>query len=77
MPDMARIMDKLMVGLGLGDGYIAQGGDLGSIVARILGSTAPGCRGNSIFIPNVIRNESIVYLHVNSPRRFAKPFTVR
>ncbi|GAA6059359.1 hypothetical protein JCM10212_003257 [Sporobolomyces blumeae] len=37
MDDTARLFDKLMVGLGY-ESYIAQGGDWGSICARILGS---------------------------------------
>ena len=42
--DMARIIDKLMVGLGFGDGYVSQGGDIGSFVSRVLGATAPSCK---------------------------------
>ena len=37
-------MDKLMKGLGLGDGYIAQGGDIGSFVARVLYTTDESCK---------------------------------
>lgn len=44
MLGIARVMDKLMVGLGFGDGYIAQGGDIGSFVSRVLGATAPSCK---------------------------------
>lgn len=44
MQGIARVMDKLMVGLGFGDGYIAQGGDIGSFVSRVLGATAPSCK---------------------------------
>ena len=32
--DTARVMDTLMKGLGFEAGYIAQGGDLGSYIAR-------------------------------------------
>lgn len=41
---VASVIDKLMVGLGFGDGYVAQGGDVGSFVSRILGKTAPSCK---------------------------------
>ena len=41
---MAVVMDKLMQGLGLGSGYIAQGGDIGSFVARVLYTTAESCK---------------------------------
>ncbi len=36
--DAARILDKLMVGLGFGAGYVAQGGDVGSFTSRVLGT---------------------------------------
>lgn len=37
MADLTRIMNQLMVDLGFGKkGYVAQGGDVGSMVARLL-----------------------------------------
>ncbi|KAK9789088.1 putative Epoxide hydrolase N-terminal domain-containing protein [Seiridium cardinale] len=44
LEDAARILDTLMVGLGFGDGYVVQGGDVGSKVARVLGATSPTVR---------------------------------
>ena len=44
LEDIARIVDKLAVGLGFGDGYVVQGGDLGSKVARFL-DVHPSCKG--------------------------------
>lgn len=41
---IARVMDKLMVGLGFGDGYVAQGGDIGSFVSRVLAVKAEACK---------------------------------
>lgn len=41
---IARVMDKLMHGLGFGGGYIAQGGDIGSFVSRVLAVTAESCK---------------------------------
>ena len=41
---IAKVMDKLMIGLGFGDGYITQGGDIGSFVSRILAATSPTCK---------------------------------
>lgn len=38
--DIARIMDKLMVGLGFGDGYVGQGGDIGAYTCRPLAQYA-------------------------------------
>ncbi|KAF5707164.1 epoxide hydrolase [Fusarium mundagurra] len=37
----ASILDSLMVQLGFGNGYIVQGGDVGSKIARVLGGTFP------------------------------------
>lgn len=42
--DAARIMNKLMVGLGFGGGYVAQGGDVGYIVSRILNAVHDECK---------------------------------
>ena len=42
--DLSRINDKLMKQLGFVDGYIAQGGDVGSGVARILGMSYDSCK---------------------------------
>ena len=41
----ADAMNELMVGLGFGSGYIAQGGDLGSFVSRILAVGYESCKG--------------------------------
>ncbi|KAK0353752.1 hypothetical protein LTS02_007981 [Friedmanniomyces endolithicus] len=42
---IARVVDKLMVGLGFGDGgYVAQGGDVGSFVSRVLGVNSEACK---------------------------------
>jgi microsomal epoxide hydrolase len=43
--DAARIMDKLMHELGFGKGYVAQGGDVGSRVARIMAASHESCKG--------------------------------
>jgi microsomal epoxide hydrolase len=45
--DVAAILNGLMANLGFGDGYVAQGGDIGSKVARILGAKYPSCKGTS------------------------------
>ncbi|KAK4574473.1 hypothetical protein LTR86_001314 [Recurvomyces mirabilis] len=41
--DVARIMDRLMTGLGF-SAYVAQGGDLGSYIARVLGVRHAACK---------------------------------
>ena len=40
----ARVLDQLMIGLGFADGYISQGGDIGSFLTRILAVTSPSCK---------------------------------
>jgi microsomal epoxide hydrolase len=42
--DNAVLIDSLMRGLGL-EGYIAQGGDIGSYVSRFLGERYDSCKG--------------------------------
>lgn len=44
LQDQAQIIDSLMVRLGFSDGYVAQGGDIGSFIARILGATSKHCK---------------------------------
>lgn len=45
--DVARIMDNLMKRIGFGEAYIAQGGDVGSRVARVLAVDHDACKGKS------------------------------
>lgn len=43
--DSARIMHKLLLSLGFGEsGYIVQGGDIGSMIARTIAATYPECK---------------------------------
>jgi pimeloyl-ACP methyl ester carboxylesterase len=42
--DVARILNQLMIGLGFGAGYVAQGGDIGSMLSRILSSKYDECK---------------------------------
>jgi microsomal epoxide hydrolase len=43
--DIARVVNTLMVQLGFGSGFVAQGGDIGSKVARVLAATHRECKG--------------------------------
>ena len=43
--DVARILDRLMALLGFGGGFVAQGGDVGSRVARYMGAFFESCKG--------------------------------
>lgn len=48
--DVAFLMNELMVGLGFGassGGYVAQGGDVGSMIARLLQARYADCKGGS------------------------------
>jgi microsomal epoxide hydrolase len=51
--DIARIMNTLMIQLGFGGGYVAQGGEIGSKVARILAAEHDKCRGKLPDTPSV------------------------
>lgn len=43
--DIARVLDQLMKDLGFESGYVAQGGDIGSRVARGLAVDHESCKG--------------------------------
>jgi microsomal epoxide hydrolase len=45
LQDVARILNNLMIQLGFGTGYVAQGGDIGSKVARVLGGVHEEAKG--------------------------------
>jgi microsomal epoxide hydrolase len=50
----AGAMHNLMIGLGFGNGYLAQGGDIGSFISRILAGNYDACKGmhvNMMAIP--------------------------
>ncbi|KAM0753674.1 alpha/beta-hydrolase [Meredithblackwellia eburnea MCA 4105] len=44
LEDCASVMQNLVEGLGFKDGYVAQGGDVGSLVARLLAVNDPNCK---------------------------------
>jgi microsomal epoxide hydrolase len=60
--DTARIMHKLLLSLGFGStGYLAQGGDIGSLVARVMAATYTECRGmhlNFMYIAGIMDKSS-------------------
>ncbi len=45
--DVARIFDRLMISLGFKDGYVVQGGDIGSKTARLMAVEYPSCKGGA------------------------------
>lgn len=42
--DTSRIINKMLVGIGFGSGYVAQGGDVGSFICRILAANYAECK---------------------------------
>lgn len=52
--DVARVLDQLMKDLGLGSGYVAQGGDIGSRVSRVLAVDHDSCKGKSLLNPVIV-----------------------
>lgn len=45
--EVSQLLHSLMQEVGFGSGYIAQGGDVGSKIARILATNYEGCKGLS------------------------------
>lgn len=45
LENVANVVNDLMIGLGFGDGYVVQGGDIGSKVGRVLGALHPEVKG--------------------------------
>lgn len=45
LEDSARVMHKVMDGLGFGAGYCVQGGDIGSYTARMMATLYDSCKG--------------------------------
>ncbi|KAF3798378.1 putative epoxide hydrolase [Colletotrichum gloeosporioides] len=52
LSDAARLMNELMRSLGFASGYVVQGGDIGSFIARILSEAYPECKAfhNVLFV---------------------------
>ncbi|KAL9621026.1 MAG: hypothetical protein Q9160_004544 [Pyrenula sp. 1 TL-2023] len=53
--DMARIIAKLAVSLGFGNGFVVQGGDVGSKVARVIAAKHEECKVNFCIMPEPSR----------------------
>ena len=47
--DISRIIDTLMKNLGFESGYVAQGGDIGSRIGRVLAVDHESCKGLLIY----------------------------
>ncbi|RDW86741.1 epoxide hydrolase family protein [Aspergillus mulundensis] len=58
--DATRVVDQLMQGLGFASGYVAQGGDIGSVVARLLAVQHSSCKATHLnFCPLLSRPEGV------------------
>lgn len=57
--DIGRVVDKLMNDLGFGGGYVAQGGDIGSRVGRVLAVDYESCKGQFNIFCSVVRYANI------------------
>ncbi|CAF3994402.1 unnamed protein product [Adineta steineri] len=49
--DIARIINRLVIGLGFEQGYVVQGGDIGSKVARVMAAEHASCKVNFCIMP--------------------------
>lgn len=52
LEDIARLFNKLMIGLGFESGYVVQGGDVGSKVARVMAAEQANCKGLDASLPS-------------------------
>lgn len=59
VPSACRILNKLMLSLGFGGGYIATGGDIGSGVSRILAGKYDACKAMHLNFCNISRPDSV------------------
>ena len=60
--DVAFLLDQLMKDLGFESGYVAQGGDIGSRIARHLGADHESCKGMKSYIS--IRETDLVWSNI-------------
>jgi microsomal epoxide hydrolase len=63
--DVARVMNQLMLELSFGNGYVVQGGDIGSKIARVIAAEHEACNAIHRRSLLMIRNLSLAFLPVN------------
>ncbi|KAJ5154491.1 uncharacterized protein N7500_009930 [Penicillium coprophilum] len=64
--DIARVLDQLMKGLGFGSGYVAQGGDIGSRIARHLGVEHESCKAVHVNVVFMRKPDGMTDDHLNA-----------
>ena len=69
----ASCLDKLMVGLGFGSGYLSQGGDLGSFVSRFQAAKRDSCKGMHLNMCMVPKPSNADELPVDDLEKSALP----
>ncbi|KAJ5565973.1 hypothetical protein N7535_007611, partial [Penicillium sp. DV-2018c] len=64
--DVARIVDQLMKGLGFASGYVVQGGDIGSRIARHLGADHESCKAVHVNVVFMGKPDGMTEEHLNA-----------
>lgn len=67
--DIASVLDQLMKDLGFESGYIAQGGDIGSRIARCLAVDHESCKAAHLNVCFMARPEGMTDDHLNAFER--------
>lgn len=73
LEDAADTLHNLMLGLGFGSGYIAQGGDLGSMISRYLAANKDECKGMHLNFAPLPRPENADELPLEKVEQEALP----
>jgi len=73
MTDMSRICNKFMEALGFDDGYVAQGGDLGSMVSRQSAGHFDACKAYHLNMVHTPPPKNADQLEVQEIEKRAKP----
>ncbi|KAK8245290.1 Alpha/Beta hydrolase protein [Phyllosticta capitalensis] len=71
MQDEARIMHKFMCELGFEKGYVTQGGDIGSFIARIMGAENEACKAVHLNFSPMQKPDSASDSDINELEAFA------
>ncbi|KAJ5111272.1 Isopenicillin N synthase [Penicillium argentinense] len=64
--DIARVLDQLMKDIGFGNGYVVQGGDIGSHVARCLAVDHESCKAVHLNVCFMRRPEGVTDDNLNA-----------
>ncbi|KAK4633797.1 putative epoxide hydrolase [Fulvia fulva] len=73
LENASEALNNLMVGLGFGSGYIAQGGDLGAFVSRHLAAHNDACKGMHLNFAPIPRPKNADELEMSKVEQDALP----